>query len=137
VSLVLVAGSTVNGIPKKVGSFVWHPVTVTQTTEDYALGMGEGRLDLSDVPLTPGARVRFNASVAVGQITVIVPATARVEVYGYTRLGEVKIDHKVEDGADVQFDRVLEPEVTGTADAPTIELHVKAGIGDVEVRRAA
>ncbi|GAA4581162.1 hypothetical protein GCM10023194_11590 [Planotetraspora phitsanulokensis] len=137
VSLVLVAGSTVNGIPKKVGSFVWHPVTVTQASEDYTLGMGEGRLDLSDVPLTPGARVRFNASVAVGQITVIVPATARVQVYGYTRLGEVKIDHKVEDGADVQFDRVLEPEVTGTGDAPTIELHVKAGIGDVEVRRAA
>ncbi|GAA4568348.1 PspC domain-containing protein [Planotetraspora kaengkrachanensis] len=137
VSLVLVAGSTVNGIPKKVGSFVWHPVTVTQASEDYTLGMGEGRLDLSDVPLTPGARVRFNASVAVGQITVIVPSTARVQVYGYTRLGEVKIDHKVEDGADVQFDRVLEPEVTGTGDAPTIELHVKAGIGDVEVRRAA
>ncbi|MEZ0072819.1 PspC domain-containing protein [Planotetraspora sp. GP83] len=137
VSLVLVAGSSVNGIPKKIGSFVWRPVSSAQANKDYVLGMGEGRLDLSDYALAPGSRVTFNASVSVGQITVIVPSTARVEVHGYTKLGEVKIDHKVEDGADVSFDRVLEPEVTGPGDVPTIELHVKAGIGDVEVRRAA
>ncbi|GII53130.1 hypothetical protein Pth03_15190 [Planotetraspora thailandica] len=137
VSLVLVAGSTVNGIPKKIGSFVWRPVSVSQAGQDYTLGMGEGKLDLTDLPLSPGTQVRFNASVSVGQLTVIVPPTARVEVYGYTRLGEVRIDQKVEDGADVQFDRVLEPEVTGTGDAPTIELHVKAGVGDVDVRRGA
>ncbi|WP_239089886.1 LiaF domain-containing protein, partial [Sphaerimonospora thailandensis] len=130
-------GSTMNGIPRKVGSFVWHPVNVSQAATDYTLGIGEGRLDLSDLALRPGARVRFNASVSVGQLTVIVPATARVEVHGYARLGEVKIDHRVEDGTDVRFDRVLEPEVTGTSDAPTIELHARAGIGDVEVRRAA
>ncbi|ETK33247.1 PspC domain-containing protein [Microbispora sp. ATCC PTA-5024] len=137
VSLVLIGGSTVNGIPKKIGSFVWHPVSTAQAGKDFSLGMGEGRLDLSDVVLTPGTRVTFNASVSIGQLTVIVPASARVEVHGYTRLGEVKIDHKVEDGTDVRFDRVMEPETTGTADAPTIELNVKAGIGDVEVRRAA
>jgi phage shock protein PspC (stress-responsive transcriptional regulator) len=137
VSLVLVAGSTVNGIPKKIGSFVWRPVSVSQASQDYMLGMGEGKLDLSDIALSPGTRVRFNASVSVGQLTVIVPPNARIEVHGYTRLGEVRIDYKVEDGADVQFDRVLEPEVAGTGDAPTIELHVKAGVGDVDVRRGA
>ncbi|WP_433499696.1 PspC domain-containing protein [Sphaerimonospora sp. CA-214678] len=137
VSLVLIAGSTMNGIPKKVGSFAWHPVEVTQATTDYTIGIGEGRLDLSDLALQSGARIRFNASVSIGQLTVIVPPTARVEVHGYTRVGEVKIDHKVEDGTDVRFDQVLEPEATGESDAPTIELHVKAGVGDVEVRRAA
>ncbi|WP_239089926.1 LiaF domain-containing protein, partial [Sphaerimonospora thailandensis] len=128
--------STMNGIPKKTGRFVWHPVGAVQIG-DYAVSVGEGRLDLSDLALGPGARVRFNASVSVGQLTVIVPATARVEVHGYARLGEVKIGHRVEDGTGVRFDRVLEPEVTGTSDAPTIELHVRAGIGDVEVRPAA
>lgn len=137
VSLVLVAGSTVNGIPKKIGSYVWHPVDATQTARDYSVGMGEGRLDLSDLPLKPGERVRFDASVSVGQMTVIVPANARVEVFAYTKLGEIKIDHKVEDGADVTFNRILEPEVASTDDVSTIELHVKAGIGDVEIRRAA
>ncbi|MGI5161160.1 PspC domain-containing protein [Microbispora sp. CA-102843] len=137
VALVLVGSSTVNGIPRKVGSFVWHPVGTVQSPGTYELGIGEGKLDLSDVTLKPGGRVRFDASVSMGQLTVIVPPTARVEVHGSAKLGEVKIDHKVEDGADVNFERVLEPETPVEGDAPTIELHVKAGIGDVEVRRAA
>ncbi|OPG07898.1 PspC domain-containing protein [Microbispora sp. GKU 823] len=137
VALVLVGSSTVNGIPRKVGSFVWHPVGSVRSPGAYELGIGEGKLDLSDVTLKPGGRVRFDASVSMGQLTVIVPSTARVEVHGSSKLGEVKIDQKVEDGTDVSFDRVLEPETPVEGDAPTIELHVKAGIGDVEVRRAA
>ncbi|WP_169985305.1 PspC domain-containing protein [Microbispora sp. H10836] len=137
VALVLVGSSTMNGIPRKIGSFVWHPVGSVQSPGTYELGIGEGKLDLSDVALKPGGRVRFDASVSLGQLTVIVPVTARVEVHGSAKLGEVKIDHKVEDGTDVRFDRILEPEAPVEGDAPTIELHVKAGLGDVEVRRAA
>ncbi|MEV4296214.1 PspC domain-containing protein [Microbispora rosea] len=137
VALVLVGSSTVNGIPRKVGSFVWHPVGTVQSPGAYELGIGEGKLDLSDVTIKPGVRVRFDASVSIGQLTVIVPTTARVEVHGSAKLGEVRIDHKVEDGGDVRFDRVLEPEAPVEGDVPTIELHVKAGVGDVEVRRAA
>jgi hypothetical protein len=137
VALVLVGSSTVNGIPRKIGSFVWHPVGVVQTPGAYELGIGEGKLDLSDVTLKPGGRVRFDASVSMGQLTVVVPSTARVEVHGFAKLGEVRIDHKVEDGTDVQFDRVLEPETPVEGDLPTIELYVKAGLGDVEVRRGA
>ncbi|WP_405088662.1 PspC domain-containing protein [Microbispora sp. NBC_01389] len=137
VALVLVGSTTVNGIPRKVGSFVWHPVTAVQSPGTYELGIGDGKLDLSDIPLKSGARLRFDASVSLGQLAVIVPPTARVEVYGFTKLGEVRIDHQVKDGTNVRFDRVLEPETPGKGDAPTIELHVKAGVGDVEVRRAA
>ncbi|MBO4270478.1 PspC domain-containing protein [Microbispora triticiradicis] len=137
VALVLVGSTTVNGIPRKVGSYVWHPVTAVQAPSTYELGIGEGKLDLSDVPLKSGARLRFDASVSLGQLTVIVPPTARIEVHGFTKLGEVRIDHTVEDGTNVWFDRVLEPETPGKGDVPTIELHVKAGVGDVEVRRAA
>ncbi|WP_228647745.1 LiaF domain-containing protein, partial [Microtetraspora sp. AC03309] len=137
VSVALVAGSTLNGLPKNIGNFAWHPSDVSQATREYAVGVGEGKLDLSDIKLASGSRIRFDASVSIGQITVILPPTARVEVHGYARVGEVKIDHKVEDGMDVQFSKVLDPEVTGTGDAPTIELHVKAGIGDVAVRRGA
>ncbi|GAA4193721.1 PspC domain-containing protein [Microbispora amethystogenes] len=137
VALVLVGSTTVNGIPRKVGSFVWHPVTAVQSPGTYELGVGDGKLDLSDIPLKSGARLRFDASVSLGQLAVIVPPTARVEVYGFTKLGEVRIDHQVEDGTNVRFNRVLEPETPGKGDVPTIELHVKAGVGDVEVRRAA
>ncbi|MFF3664189.1 PspC domain-containing protein [Microtetraspora malaysiensis] len=134
VSLALVAGSTLGGIPKSIGSFSWHPSEVTQPGREYAVGVGDGTLNLTDLPLATGSRVRFDASVSIGRITVIVPTTARVEVHGYAKVGEVMIGNKVEDGMDVQFSRVLEPD-KATGDAPTIELHVKAGIGDVEVLR--
>ncbi|GAA0996953.1 hypothetical protein GCM10009555_093680 [Acrocarpospora macrocephala] len=138
VSLVLVAGSSVSGIPRKVGSYNWHPVDITQASRTYTVGIGEGRLDLSDLKLAPGGRTRFDATISVGQLIVLLPATARVEVFAYTRLGDIKIDHKVDNGADVTVNRVLEPEVPpADGDASTIELHVKAGVGDVEVRRAA
>lgn len=137
VALALIAGSTVSGIPEKAGNFVWRPVSVTQAATTYTVGVGNGRLDLSDLALKPGTRVRFDAAVSVGQFTVIVPPSARVEAHGYTRAGEVKIDHSVRQGTDVRLDQVMEPEVIGDSDAPTIELYVRAAIGDVEVRRAS
>ncbi|GIH27796.1 hypothetical protein Aph01nite_61060 [Acrocarpospora phusangensis] len=137
VSLVLVAGSSVSGIPKKVGSYNWHPVDISQASRTYTVGIGEGRLDLSDLTLSPGGRTRFDASISVGQLTVLLPPTARVEVFAYTRLGDIKVDHRVENGTDVTVNRILDPEVKPDGDAATIELHVRAGIGDVEVRRAA
>ena len=42
-----------------------------------------------------------------------------------------------EGGADIRYSKVLEPEVPPKGDVATIVLNVKAGIGDVEVRRAA
>ncbi|WP_214109443.1 PspC domain-containing protein [Acrocarpospora catenulata] len=137
VSLVLVAGASVSGLPKKVGSYTWHPVDVAQAAKTYTVGIGEGRLDLSDLKLPEGSRTRFDASISLGQLIVLLPPDARVEVFGYTRLGDIKIDHQVEDGTDVTFNRVLDPEVPPKGDAAVIELYVKAGIGDVEVRRAA
>jgi predicted membrane protein len=137
VALVLIAGSTLNGIPTKIGNYSWHPVNAAEAAQEYTVGIGQGELDLSDVALKAGTRASFSASVSLGQIIVIVPPTARVEVHGYARLGEVQIDNKVEGGADVTFDYVLKPAVDPTGDVATLELNVKAGFGDVEVRRAA
>ncbi|MEU8271559.1 PspC domain-containing protein [Sphaerisporangium sp. NPDC049002] len=136
-SLLLVAGSTVNGIPKKIGSYTWEPVDSSQAVRSYAVGIGDGTLDLRETKLAPGSRTRFDASVSIGELKIIVPRTARVEVFGYTRLGDVKIEHSVQGGADVHHDKVLEPDVASSGTAPVIELHIKAGIGDVEVHRAA
>ncbi|MFD1114506.1 PspC domain-containing protein [Sphaerisporangium aureirubrum] len=136
-SLVLIGGASVSDIPKKIGSYTWEPVDTSHLERTYSVGLGDGTLDLSDTKLTPGSRTRFDAEVAIGEIKVIVPRDARVEVFGQTRLGDVKIEHKVEGGADITHNGVLEPDVPVTGPVPVIELHVKAGIGDVEVRRAA
>ncbi|MDH2423882.1 PspC domain-containing protein [Sphaerisporangium sp. TRM90804] len=146
VALVLVAaaGTTAatTGLPRNVGTYVWHPMDAAQAVRTYSVDIGDGTLDLGDTLFVPGSRTRFDASVSVGQLKVIVPRSARVEVSGYTRVGEVKIEHKVKGGTDIEHIAVLEPDVTPRGGpppggAPVIELHLKAGIGDVEVRRAA
>ncbi|MBB4939709.1 phage shock protein PspC (stress-responsive transcriptional regulator) [Streptosporangium album] len=137
IATALVAGSALTGMPKRFGSYHWDPTTISEVTDGYAVGVGEGTLDLSDLTFPPGSRTVLSASVSVGQISVLLPPTARVEVNGYTKLGDVKIDHSVKGGADVRHNKVLEPEVTPEGDVATIVLNIKAGIGDVEVRRAA
>ncbi|MFF3445348.1 PspC domain-containing protein [Streptosporangium sp. NPDC002721] len=136
-SIALVAGSTLGGMPKKFGDYTWKPATLSEVARTYSVGMGEGSLDLSDLVLPPGSRTVVNASVSVGEMRVILPATVRAEVNGSTRFGDVKIDHAVEGGPDIQHNKILEPEVAPKGDVATIVLNVKAGIGDVEVRRAA
>lgn len=137
IALALVAGSTLTGMPRKFGTYHWEPTSLADASRTYAVGIGEGTLDLSELPLTPGSRTVFDASISVGQLEVILPPTARAEIDAYTKIGDVKIDHLVEGGADVHHKKILEPEVQPKGDAPTIVLNIKAGIGDVEVRRAA
>ncbi|GAA2891743.1 hypothetical protein GCM10010517_56130 [Streptosporangium fragile] len=136
-SIALIAGSTVGGMPRKFGTYDWHPVKLSDVARSYSVGVGEGSLDLSELSLPPGSRTIVDASVSVGEISVILPATVRAEVHGFTKFGDVKIDHTVEGGADVQHRKILEPEVPPAGDVATIVLNVRAGIGDVEVRRAA
>ncbi|MER5619759.1 PspC domain-containing protein [Streptosporangium sp. NPDC002544] len=136
-SIALVAGPMLGGMPKKFGSYHWQPTTLSEMARSYSVGVGDGVLDLSEVALPPGSRTVVDVSVSAGAISVILPATARIEVQGHTKFGDVKIDHTVEGGADIRHDRILEPEVTPKGDVATIVLNVKVGIGDVEVRRAA
>ncbi|WP_436761122.1 PspC domain-containing protein [Streptosporangium sp. V21-05] len=136
-SIALIAGSTLGGMPKKFGNYTWEPATLSEVARTYSVGVGEGRLDLGDLVLPPGSRTIVDASVSVGEISVILPSTARIEVNGSTKFGDVKIDHVVEGGADIEHNKILEPEVAPKGDVATIVLNIKAGIGDVEVRRAA
>ncbi|WP_326635756.1 PspC domain-containing protein [Streptosporangium sp. NBC_01755] len=136
-SIALVAGPMLGGVPKRYGNYHWEPTSLSEMARSYSVGVGEGVLDLSELVLPPGSRTVVDISVSVGEISVILPATARIEVKGRTRFGDVKIDHTVEGGADIRHDKILEPEVAPKGDVATIVLNVKAGIGDVEVRRAA
>ncbi|WP_068896633.1 PspC domain-containing protein [Planomonospora sphaerica] len=137
VALSLVVGSAVSDVPKKFGTYDWVPASVSQLSRTYEVGVGEGRLDLGDLTFPPGSRTVVEATVSVGEITVILPPTVRAEVDGYSKLGDVKIDHVVQGGADIHHERVLEPEVPPEGEVATIVLNVRAGVGDVEVRRAA
>ncbi|MEU0572328.1 PspC domain-containing protein [Nonomuraea sp. NPDC005983] len=137
VALLVALGLTVGGVPRRFGESVWHPTSAAEASRRYDVGVGDGRLDLSELQLTPGANLTFNATVSIGELTVIVPPSARVEVHASNRVGDIKVDQSLRGGVDVSFDKVLEPETRPEGKVPTIVLNLRGGVGDMEVRRAA
>ncbi|MFI6505312.1 PspC domain-containing protein [Nonomuraea typhae] len=137
VAVAIAFGMIVGGLPKRVGDRTWTPTTMAETSGTYEVGVGEGRLDLSELKMPPGSRAQFNASVSVGELMVIVPASARVEVHATAKVGDITIDQSLRGGVDVEFDKVLEPETKPKGAVSTIVLNLRGGMGDVEVRRAA
>ncbi|MFI7046468.1 PspC domain-containing protein [Streptosporangium sandarakinum] len=141
VSIAVLTASLLSGMPGRFGTYDWAPATMSEITGkgggDYAIGVGDGTVDLSALQLPAGSRTLVEASVAIGEMLVIVPPTARVEVEGTAKLGDVKIDQMVQGGTGVRHVRVLKPEAPPKGAPATIVLRISAGIGDVEVRRAA
>ncbi|MFI6320695.1 PspC domain-containing protein [Nonomuraea sp. NPDC050556] len=137
VALVVGFGLMFGGVPRKIGSPVWNPTSVAEASKRYEVGLGDGKLDLTDLEMTPGTKVTFNAEISVGELLVIVPPDARVEVHARNKFGDIKIDHSVTGGADVTVNEVLTPDVPPKGDVSTIVLNIDGGIGDIEVRRGA
>ncbi|MEV6151222.1 PspC domain-containing protein [Nonomuraea sp. NPDC052129] len=137
VALLIGLGLMVGDLPRNVGDFVWRPTTMAEASRIYDVGVGDGRLDLSEIKLTPGASLTVNAKVSIGELMVIVPPTARVEVHATNKVGDIKVDQSLRGGVDVKFDKVLEPDTRPKGAIPTIVLNLRGGIGDMEVRRGA
>ncbi|MEQ4715105.1 PspC domain-containing protein [Nonomuraea sp. B19D2] len=137
VALIMGLGLMLGSVPRNVGESEWAPTSVAEASTPYDVGVGDGRLDLSDLALAPGATVTFKASVTLGELQVIVPPTARVEVHATNKIGDITLDHSVKSGVDVHCDKILEPEIKPDGKVSTIVLKLRGGIGDVEVRRAA
>ncbi|SEG99590.1 Predicted membrane protein [Nonomuraea solani] len=137
VTLIVGVGLMLGGLPKNIGSVEWTPTKVAEASRFYDVGVGDGRLDLSELVLPPGAEVTFNAAISAGELEVIVPPTARVEVHATNKVGDIKIDQSLKGGVDVRCDKVLEPEIKPEGKVSTIVLNLKGGLGDMEVRRAA
>ncbi|NUT42614.1 MAG: hypothetical protein HOV86_21760, partial [Thermoactinospora sp.] len=138
IALAAAVGLMFSGLPKKITDAVWTPRSMQDVPQTYSVGIGEGTLDLTELPLQAGSTTTFNASISVGELTVIVPPTARVEVHATNRVGDIKIDHQVNGGTSLEINETLEPEVEPrTGEPATIVLRIKGGVGDMEVRRAA
>lgn len=136
-ALVIGAGLMFGHLPRKIGSATWSPTSVAESARVYEVGIGDGTLDLTELELPPGAKTTFRATLSVGELVVIVPPTARVEVHATSRVGDISIGQSVEGGTDLRVNRVLEPEVRPEGAVPTIVLNLKGGVGDLEVRVGA
>ncbi|NUR90820.1 MAG: hypothetical protein HOY71_42655, partial [Nonomuraea sp.] len=137
IALLIAFGLMFGGMPRKLGDSIWNPTTSAEVHQLFDVGVGDGRLDLSDFTATPGSTTTINAKVSIGELTVIVPPDVRVQVHASNKVGDIKIDQSLRGGVDVRFDKDLDPEVTPKGAVSTLVLNLKGGVGDMEVRRGA
>ncbi|WP_165950267.1 PspC domain-containing protein [Actinomadura sp. GC306] len=117
------------------GEVEWRPVDAAQTGQEYKVGVGQGTLDLTSLPVTAGQRVTITAEVMLGGLEVKVPPTARVMVDARITLGDLRVGSKTTSGPNVRSTEVMEPEARPGEDPPVIVLRIRGKIGDVDVRR--
>ncbi|HEV2758383.1 MAG TPA: PspC domain-containing protein [Acidimicrobiales bacterium] len=132
-SMALAAASLID-VPMRGGSgdISFHPVALEDIRSPYRLGAGSLTVDLRDIDLA-GQTVTVVASIAAGQMQVVLPAGVAVEVDAHVGAGDLIILGRQSDGLDIRRE-VVEP---GPEGAGRIVLRARAGIGEVEVRRAA
>jgi phage shock protein PspC (stress-responsive transcriptional regulator) len=136
VGLLLVAGAVDMPLDAGAGDRTRIVDSVAELDERYELTAGELTLDLRDLPLGPRPRsseLTLDAEVAFGELVVIVPRDANVEVDAHVAVGEVNGSPSgVEDGVDLRnrFD------LDGDEGTGLLVLDLEVGFGAIEVRRA-
>ena len=115
-----------------VGQQVWAPLSVADVDSPYELSVGEGTLDLSAIDLPAGERLTVDASVGIGQLVVLVPSDLALDVDTNVGLGDSQVLDIHREGVGLSTDQFDEQGAVGG----TLVLHLQAGIGQIEVRRA-
>jgi hypothetical protein len=128
-----IAGNS--AVARKTHHMMWHPAAASQAEQSHKVLVGQGIVDLTTVPLYPGQRLQVSAAVTLGVLAVKVPATARLEVDGHAYIGDITVDRQVTSGPGARVSRVLEPEGQAPGTTPTIVLHLRSKVGDMEVTR--
>jgi phage shock protein PspC (stress-responsive transcriptional regulator) len=107
------------------------PATVADLQSEYRLGAGRLTVDLAHLDLG-GATHSFTASVTLGQLTVVVPATAAVDVHGRAGAGELDLLGHIDDGAQIEANAAA----PGSPGGGRLHLDVSVGLGQVRVVQA-
>jgi phage shock protein PspC (stress-responsive transcriptional regulator) len=105
-----------------IGNRTYQPVTAAAVQPTYNVGIGNLRVDLSHV--SPNAPVRIKAKVGIGELKVVVPATAAVTVNAHAKVGDVYVLRSHDDGRDAAIH-------TGAGQGLVIDATVGAGRIDV------
>ena len=126
--------ASVIDVPLKggAGERLFRPTTVAELRSPYRLAAGELNLDLRGLD-ADGRTVPVVATMAAGNMIVTVPEGMAVEVDAHVGAGSLLIFGREWSGVGVD-ERV---ERAGVAGGGRLELDVKVGLGELEVRRAA
>ncbi|TDE32933.1 PspC domain-containing protein [Actinomadura sp. 6K520] len=136
-TLAMLTTAAAGELPRNAeyGEVEWRPVDAAQTGQEYKVGVGQGTLDLTSLPVAAGQRVTITAEVMLGGLEVRVPAAARVMVDARITLGDLRVGSKTTSGPNVRSTEVMEPEARPGENPPVIVLRIRGKVGDVDVRR--
>jgi phage shock protein PspC (stress-responsive transcriptional regulator) len=134
VALVLIAAAIFASVVhvhlgRGVGDRTYAVASAQDLRHEYHLGVGDLRLDLSDVQLPTGT-TDLKTSVDVGRLTVVVPPNVALHVQADADFGEVTLLGNSSDGHDVN--RTLD----GGKAPRVLALDAHVGAGSVYVERA-
>lgn len=127
-----VSSSTHWHVGDGVGDRTYRPLTAADVRGVYHGGVGDLTLDLSDVPLGSAHQpIRTEIDTGVGDLHVIIPPSADVQVDVHSGLGDVHVFGNRSDsgffpGSGASWSDDGRPEYV---------LTIQAGVGDVEVSR--
>jgi phage shock protein PspC (stress-responsive transcriptional regulator)/predicted membrane protein len=132
----LMSISTVIDVPITggIGDQRATPFTIADLHNDYHLGIGELRLDLSHLNFERGSVHSVKATVGIGHVLVTLPRNVTAELHGHAGLGEVRFLGEHDGGIRTDRDTTLS---AGGESPPRVVLDVEVGIGQVEVVDAA
>jgi phage shock protein PspC (stress-responsive transcriptional regulator) len=119
-------GATLRG---GVGERTWV-VGEGRTAQSFTLGVGEARLDLSQLP-PDGPHVVVHGRVSLGHLIVIVPDDVPIRLHAKLRNGDITEfgDSLVSGSGTIERTRTY-----GPAGDPRIEIEATMGTGQIEVR---
>lgn len=125
--LVALTDQAVDG--DAAGELRLAPTSVEALADDYQLGVGSLRLDLTEVPFDD-EQLSIDVQVGIGEVRVTVPDDVAVQVTGSAGIGSVRLDERRAGGLGVG-------ELEYRNDPPDaraeLELRLRAGIGEVRL----
>jgi predicted membrane protein len=143
IGIVMLAGLSASAlidvpITGGVGQRNVEPTTVTTLQDEYHLGMGELRIDLTDVaefqrPSETTPLVHIHATVGLGHLLVVLPRDTNVTVHAHAGMGHLQLLDQSDGG--IRVDKT--EQFTSRPSAPRVDLDLEVGAGEVEVRDAA
>lgn len=128
------AAVTDEGIEGGTGHREWRPTSEAAAERPFRHGVGEAELDLTRLPA--GSQVDVDVRLGVGELRVVVPADAGVDVEGGVGAGVIRLfDEEPVDGTGLD-ETARSPAAGVSTDGPQITIDAEVGLGELEVRRA-
>jgi len=118
-----------------VGSTSYAPSTIAETDGGFALGVGDLRVDLTELEIPAGETVDLAVQAGTGSVDLVLPAGESVRVVLSIGAGEATWGLEGEGGksSGLGVRRTLTNDFFTDDEDPTFDIHVNVGLGDIDI----